>query len=369
MLQLKIAVLALFFKESFSFLVFSGTKNLSCSRTSSYLPNESFCRVNMAGMGMGMASKSSKKKSSGSKSKKNGGSSFDVAAATLKSEKLYDELLREATKALDEDHQDFGNRLTTEYVIAARLTPSEKKNASSIPGVTSISDWVPVAQLCLSRPVEDDSHDLTAQERERLSHGISSYCREINYVATLGSSLFKSIPRNLIQYSAEDVDSFYKFVYEDVIEGKNNDAKNDNVMTKAEARSVLQLAEDTNDLAEIKKSYRKLSMKLHPDRFVGIERTKEEEEQTKSDFAKVKIAYETLQSGVRVTSNNGEKKAQSWYESLGGRARTDFIGSIELISIEKAKEELANKGYKCAIAAVNPGTVMAFITRNQLAPQ
>ena len=356
-------VLPLLFNESLSFIV-PHRSNYVSMRSS----DESFFQVKMAGMGMGMA-KSNNKKGGGSKNKKkNGatsGSSFDVSKAMLKSEKLYDELIKEATKVSDEDHKDFGSTITSEYVIAARLKASEM--SSNIPGSSSISDWVPVAQLCLTRPVEaDERDDISGVERERLSNAISYYCREISYAATLGSSLFKSIPRNLIQYSAEDVDSFYKYVYEDVIEGKNNDIKNENVMTKAEARKILQLDENNNDLAEIKQAYRKLSMKLHPDRFIGVERSKDEEEESNNQFAKVKLAYESLQSGIRVT-NSGDKKVQSWYESLGGRARTDFIGSIDLISIEKAKDELSSKGFKCAVAGLNPETVMAFVTRNQMA--
>ncbi len=314
--------------------------------------------------GMGMASSSKKKKGAASKKKKKGKSSFDVSKSMLKSEKLYDELLKEATKALDEDHPQFGVTMTTEYIIAARLNPDVEK--SSVPGASSISDWVPVAQLCLARPIDHGSNDHSAVEKERLSRAISLYCREINYVATLGSSLFKSIPRNLIQYSAEDIDSFYKFVYEDVIEGKNNDADNEDVMTKAEARTVLKLSEDCNDLAEIKKAYRKLSMQYHPDRFVGIERTKEEEDKSNDAFAKVKIAYESLNSGIR-TSYDGDKKVKSWYESLGGRARTDFIGPIDLVSVDVAKEELSRRDNQCALAGLVPETVMAFVTRNQMA--
>ncbi len=318
--------------------------------------------LQMAGMGMGIAS--TKKKKGGSKKKKKSGSSvgstFDVAKSMLKSEKLYDELLKEAGKISDEDHPDFGKFITSEYVIAARLSPNENK--VSIPGAASIADWVPVAQLCLTRPIEYDYEEESEHEKIRLNNAISYYCREISYVATLGSSLFKSIPRNLIQYSAEDIDSFYKFVYEDVIEGKNSDEKNDNVMTKAQARKVLELDENCNDMSVIKQAYRKMSMKLHPDRFAGIERTIEEEERTNNAFAMVKIAYESLNSGVRSSTGS---KARSWYESLGGRSRTDFTIINQLVSVPKAKEDLLSKNHKCAIAGLNPETVMAFVTRNQ----
>ena len=109
-----------------------------------------------------------------------------------------------------------------------------------------------------------------------------------------------------------------------------------------------------------------MSMRLHPDRFVGVERSEEEEEKTNDEFAKVKIAYESLQSGIRISSD-GDKKVQSWYESLGGRSRTGFIGPIDLMSVEKAKLELTRRSYKSAICGLTPETVMAFVTRNQVA--
>jgi len=313
--------------------------------------------------GMGMASSSKKKKSGSKKKKGSNGGSFDVSKSMMKSDKAYDDLMKEAYKALDEDHQTFGEVVTTEYVIAARLNPEAKK--SSIQGAASLSDWVPVSQLCITRPVESYANDESAQQKDRLQKAISFYCREISYAACLGSSLFKSIPRNLLQYSAEEKDSFFKFVYEDVIEGKNSNAKDINVMTKAQAREVLQLSEDCNNLNEIKRSYRKLSMKLHPDRFVGIERTDDEIEKSKEDFAKVKIAYESLNSGIRISSSD-DTKVRSWYESLGGRSRTDFVGPIDLISVENAKGELERMKYKCAVAVLDPEIVMAFVARNQM---
>ena len=159
------------------------------------------------------------------------------------------------------------------------------------------------------------------------------------------------------------LDSFYKFVYEDVIEGKNQNEKNDSVMTKAESRMVLGLSEDCNDANEIKKSYRSLTFQLHPDRFVGVDRSEEETKEANDRFAKVKLAYETLNSGVRDNGRNGQT---SWYESLGGRARTDFSGAIDLISMKKANEQLT-KEYMVAVCGLQPDVVMSFVTRHQAA--
>lgn len=320
--------------------------------------------LNMAGMGMGGgATKSRKKKGGGGKkSKKSSGSSpFDVAKSMLKCEKIYDEMLREAAKVADDDDFDF---ITAEYMIAARVAPKEMAKMN-IPGAVSVSDWVPVAQLCLKRHVDDPKFDSHVRDCERIQTAVSYYCREISYVATLGASVFKSIPRNAIEYSAEPIDSFYKFVYEDIIEGRNQNDKNENSMTKAEARSVLELEEGCNDASEIKSAYRKLSFKLHPDRFVSKGRSEEEIKQASEDFAKVKIAYEALSSGVRGDSSGS--KNLSWYESLGGRSRTDFSGKLNLLPLGEAKEKFVKEEYKSSVAGLNPETVMAFVTRNQAA--
>ena len=76
------------------------------------------------------------------------------------------------------------------------------------------------------------------------------------------------------------------------------------------------------------------------------------------------MAYEALTSGVRDTHANGDTK--SWYASLGGKSRTEFVGPIQLISMEKAGA-LCNKAFKAAVAAIDPEVSMAFVTRNQAA--
>ena len=288
--------------------------------------NEHCSSLQLAGMGMGMATKSKKKKGKNVKRK-----SFDVAKAVLKSEKKYDELCIEAAKAYNND-DDTAETIISEFVITARLAPS----TDVIPSTASISDWVPVGQLSLKRPLNDPlySDEGSPRSDERLRMAISAYCRELSYIASLGASVFNAIPRNQIQYSAEPIDSFYKFVYEDVIEGKNQDEKNDSVMTKSEARKVLDLSIDCNDANEIKKVYRSLTFTLHPDRFVGIDRSEKEIKETNEKFAKVKLAYETLNSGIR---DNGRSGKTSWYESLGGRSRTDFSGAIDMMSMERRK--------------------------------
>mmetsp|Transcript_26573 Transcript_26573/g.40793 ORF Transcript_26573/g.40793 Transcript_26573/m.40793 type:complete len:101 (-) Transcript_26573:100-402(-) len=99
-------------------------------------------------------------------------------------------------------------------------------------------------------------------------------------------------------------------------------------------------------------------MQYHPDRFINEEQSKEEAEETTDMYLKVKAAYDVLQSGVRV----GDK---SWYESLGGKERTEFVGPIELTSIAKAQDELASKDIKVAVADIEPSVVQTFVTRIQ----
>ena len=133
-------------------------------------------------------------------------------------------------------------------------------------------------------------------------------------------------------------------------------------MTKMEARKALELDEGCNDASEIKSAYRKLSFKLHPDRQVGKNKSEEEMKQAAEDFGKVKLAYESMSSGVRGDGGN-----KSWYASLGGRSRTDFSGGLILIPMNEAKDAFTVGGYKAAVTGLRPDTVMAFVTRNQAA--
>jgi hypothetical protein len=323
-----------------------------------------------AGMGMGGSSSATtkSKKQSGSKNKNlnkvssTGTTPFDVNASLLRMGKKYDELTREAAKKIQNDDDDDDNNrssttgsvemLTSEYVIAARA--SSKK--------AILPDWVPIAQLCLKRP-ESEYHEGAADAMVQMA--ISVCCRELSHVAASGAPVFATIARNELQYSVESIDSFHKFVYDDVMKGKSKQNTDDS-MTKAIARQTLGLiaadGETTSSAAEIsktdiKQAYRKLSFELHPDRFVG---TAEECEDAKVRFGKVQLAYETLTSGVRASEGGG----LSWYESLGGRARTGFVGPIQLVSLSAAQEHLQRHGAETAIAGLDPTMVQSFVARN-----
>ena len=322
---------------------------------------------------MGMASASSNPKSKKKKGSKKGGggksfgssqqqksASFDAGASLLKMEKRYEELETNSAKAMQrhDDGMPLSSRdlITQEFLVAARASPSESTSGS-------LADWVPVAQLVVARPMDHlESIDETFDDVTKAA--MSYYCREIFHAAGIGSAAFKSIPRNGMQYSLEPVPSFQKHVYDYVMGngGGQDEMEEDEFMTKAEARSVLGLEDMHNaeglDKSTIKQAYRKLSFKLHPDRFMGEDRNDDEVEATNKQYARVKLAYETLSSGVL-------DKNVSWYASLGGKARNEFSGPISLMSLSDAKAKLDGAICDSAVVGLDPDLVQSFVTRNQ----
>jgi len=318
------------------------------------------------GMGSSIKSKSTKKKKNGRnkypKSSKNGNGSrtpFDVSASLLRLEKRYDRLLLAAAKRLQEEEEedDYDDDIvTTEYVIAARDKTFK-----------IVSDWVPVAQLCLARTARD-AHGSEGSCSHQVRAALSLYCREISHVAGLGSRIFPSIPRSDLEYSVETVDSFYKYVYDVVVEPERSSSSGANQqagggqhgptkMSKREARAVLQISEEEDcSLQDIKTRYRRLSFDCHPDRVAQL--TEAERQAAAEEFGIVKLAYETLTESGWV-----RKDGASWYESIGGRARTDFVGPIELLPLAKAEIELAS--CQSAVIGLDPDLVQAFVTRSR----
>mmetsp|Transcript_16900 Transcript_16900/g.48556 ORF Transcript_16900/g.48556 Transcript_16900/m.48556 type:complete len:361 (+) Transcript_16900:86-1168(+) len=312
------------------------------------------------GGGMGMSTKTKGKKNKG-KNKKGSGSPkqapFDAAASLLRMESIYDKICKDAFKQEESENDSFDS-ITTEYVVTARSL------SSSAPA--GLSDWVPVSQIVLVRPISEDERG-SEHAKETIRAAVSEYCRESYFAATLSAPIFRRIPANDVQYAAEPLDAFHRYVYDDVIEGKSatgtSGGKGEEAMSKAEARKVLDLDEGATDAKDIKSAYRKKTFSLHPDRFVGVERTEEEKIQTAKDFSNVKIAYEVLSSGVRDASSGGK----SWYESLGGKQRMEFLGPIDLLPISAAKKTLEGIGCRSAIVGLDPDLAMAFVARNQAA--
>jgi hypothetical protein len=300
---------------------------------------------NTVGKRMGVAAEPKKGMGMGApkKGKTSNTTPFDVTAALARSYKRYDEILLAEAKQLSKDNVDSRwageESITTEYVIAVR-SPSPTKTATS--------DWVPVAQLCLQRP---STMECSGSDDPLVRASISSLCRELSHVAGKGAPVFQTLPRNDIQYSVEPLDQWNKFVYDGIIGGRENPNE---TMTKAESRMMLGLATDCNVKSEIKQAYRSLSFQLHSDRFEG---TEEECKDAAIRFSRVKLAYETLGSGVR-------SEGTSWYESIGGRDRNAFVGPVNLLPIEAAKKNLESQKVRSAVQGLNPDLCQSFVARN-----
>ena len=344
----------------------------------------------VTGMGMGSISKNKEKKGAPIGSTNNN-TPFNVNASLARLEKKYDYLTKANAKVIrrkDDDDDDDDNE--GEKTVASTETPdgdNDELNDKQIDIVdieedyiivTSeyvvairaegyVDDWVPIAQFCLARTsqqaaVSDGVTDPAIQA------GVSYYCRELSHVATLGSRIFQSIPRNLLQYSVETLDSFHKHVYETTIStnggssnNKKDDPNNTNSMTKLDAREVLELINgDAEDKSAIKRAYRTMSFAYHPDRFIGIDRTTEEIEVAHTKYLRIQLAYDTLNSGIR---NTNSTSSISWYQSLGGKARTDFVGPISLVSIDSGKSILETNQIESAITCMSPSIVQTFVAR------
>ena len=269
-------------------------------------------------MGMGMAASGGGKKKNGPSSPRNNGGGmgkressstgankqpYDVAKAWIKSQKLYDELMSESTRAFNAASDDGGDDdvadLTTEYIVAARCRAEGNGSGNNGNGNLALryaSDWIPVAQMCVTRPIQPEDSGGTGDEMMRslpVRAAVSYYCREIFHAATLASPALKSLPRNLVEYSAEPYDSWIRHVYKDVIKGESSDSYVDEStgakvgMTKGRAREVLGLEAGCADASVIKSAYKRESMACHPDRFVNTDKTREEVDGYTERFALV----------------------------------------------------------------------------------
>eukprot|EP00980_Cylindrotheca_fusiformis_P031753 scaffold26900_cov117-Cylindrotheca_fusiformis.AAC.3 len=312
-----------------------------CYPAQSFVPSRTLpCKTELwAGFG---ATKSQPK----NKKKKSKNLSFDVSASIVRLEKKYEKMTLASAKKIakgeadprwaSDEEAEHEEHITSEFVVAARA-----------PTKQGVHDWVPIAQLCVAYP--ESSYHGDESNKEILQTAVSTYCREISHVAGMGAQMFSSVARNDMQYSVEPLDSFFKHVYERVVE-ENNDKK---TLSKAEARSILGLEKETEvDKTRIKQAYRKLSFALHPDRLD----TSADVEEAATRYANVQAAYETLTSGVR---ENGK----SWYESLGGRARTDFH-RIDLLSLSDAQAKMEAQRIQGSLMGLDGDLVQSFVARH-----
>lgn len=295
-----------------------------------------------AGMGMGTNSKKKKGNKKATGGVKKTAAPFDVNASLLRLEKKYEEMLQKSTRAMHSDDSNSEFDLASEMVVTVRANPSKSAGTA---------DWVPVAQLCL--------HPRTQVSSEWVQAAVSMYCRELSQAATFGSKIFATVPRQDMQYAIEPVESWYKHVYDTVMEHKNDKASSSAAkgevitsMTKAEAREILEV-DSTVSTSDIKQAYRKKSFQWHPDR-LGSD---DDRDHAAHEFSRIQKAYETLTSGVR-------QEGSSWYASLGGKERTCFR-IIDLMNRDDASSLLERYKVQSAIAGLSEEIVQTFVSRNQ----
>jgi len=341
------------------------------------------------GMGMGATPSGKPKKANGktaaakgqgmgggnTKHKNGKAPPFDANASLLRLEKKYDELISASNKAFHKASQsdtdtDDDVHVVSEMVVAVRAVSSS--------ATTGTSDWVPIAQLCMQPHVEVGDPKVQA--------AVSLYCRELSVAAARGAKVFATVPRDKLQYAVEPVDSFYKHVYDPVMEEGSKSQKKKNAlltpeeeelarMTKHQARTVLELISSSDatinnnnnnkivdDKAQIKQAYRRLSFQYHPDR-LSPDLLPVQKEEAAFCYARVQKAYEILSSGVR----HGNA---SWYASLGGRERTCFKVMDQLLGADQARSILeggttTNGG--AAIVGLDDKVIQAFVARHQAA--
>ena len=89
-------------------------------------------------------------------------------------------------------------------------------------------------------------------------------------------------------------------------------------------------------------------------------------------FGLAKMAYDALNLGIRDENNNiaaavdttmASLQRSSWYESLGGKQCTDFVGPIDLMSMDEANS-LWNMAFRLAVIGLDPDLTNAFVLRN-----
>jgi len=219
---------------------------------------------------------------------------FDVKSSLVKSELLYDRLEKEYGGLFGTVHegQDVewdenceetpAQYAYREYIVSARSISSPQRSFS-------LSDWVPVSLLCTltsNRSVSD------LQMGSILREGIRSHIREILWSAeSLSPGLLDKIERQSIEFAVEDHDEWNRAVYYTIVDPSSRSEFEsvsefiEAARTKSGARKVLNLDEGGAQDEQAKTSFRKLSIKFHPDNT----QTGDPER-----FSEIKTAYTTL---------------------------------------------------------------------------
>jgi len=273
---------------------------------------------------------------------------------------------RQAASDSDDDEEEIDTNLRLKYfIVAVRLKGDEARAAAT--GVErSLVDWVPCVQLAILDKKE------VVFDNKFLSIAAATFAREVHCAITTQIPSTSKIAAPLLEYAVEPLDSFEKFVYP-MFDPSFKDEKGDR-MGKQEALTVLfpEPPATAPDAAAIKKAYRKLSMKYHPDASIGASESELEAitEANAKGFSRVQAAYTIL--GAQTHSSG-----LSWYEALGGTDRTDFSRKLDL-SAYGQKIGVAHDGavrghgdkergsWSQAVQSVDADIANFFATRNAL---
>jgi hypothetical protein len=257
----------------------------------------------------------------------------------------------------EEDEIDCEYRLQY-FVISARLKGEVARQAASGANA-ALTDWVPIAQLLV---LGERNQVVTEQF---LAVSMATLCREAHCALTNNMVSLKSIAAPLLEYAAEPLNDFEKHVYP--MFDASFAAKGQARMTRKEALTIL--FEDPDSKADgtaIKRQYRKLSMKYHPDRAASDAASEEDVASNQAMFGKVQAAYETI-------GGETHSAGLSWYESIGGNGRTEFKGPLDLslgkIGVPAKGAELGHEspmGYSQAVQALSGDITQFFASRNMI---
>ena len=229
---------------------------------------------------------------------------------------------------------------------------------------TSHHPQVPIAQLAILT----SSTSTPTESSTSLSQAVSVNRRELKFCAeTAAKGAFGSVDAQDLEYAIEPINDFFEYVHDAVFERKDKPVEEGGVMDRGLARTTLGL-EGGEDAAAVKKAYRKMTMKYHPDRFVGSTDA-EKEEGTVLFNAAVK-AYEALTSGGAEHTASG-----SWYESLGMKSgRTEFKKIEPTLPVaepvkpagegeEGEEEKVVEFEWQAAVRGLDPEVVNFFVAR------
>jgi hypothetical protein len=204
-------------------------------------------------------------------------------------------------------------------------------------------DWVPVALVALACGEGADHSAL-------MPSAVGASAREIFECGCKCQSSLRKVDRNTVEYAFENQDSFELHVYE----GLNGRADR-----RTSAYETLGL-EDGATPGEVKKAHRKFMLELHPDKFIGDDAGAEA---AKERMLEVQDAYQEL--------GGGQDRSVSVYESIGGKARVDFSGTLQkaaLAPLGKPRPEqemaYAKGGWRVGIAPMIKDVAQEFVARN-----